>query len=124
MFDRHLVALRSEHRRRRDALVRALQRSAPSGALRFSIPEGGLFLWCRVAPDVSARAIQDRALRDGVSIVTGEPFYTDDAGAHEIRLCFSSRPPDVLARAAKVVAAAVADAARTAAAPPALRRLV
>jgi DNA-binding transcriptional MocR family regulator len=124
MFDRHLVTLRSEHRRRRDALARALQRAAPAGALRFSIPEGGLFLWCRVGPEVSAREVQERALRDGVSIVTGAPFYTDEAGAHELRLCFSSRPPEVLARAAKIVAAAVADAARITAAPPALRRLV
>src|SRR4051812_8836010 len=124
MFDRHLATLRGEHRRRRDALAKALQRAVPPGALRFSLPEGGLFLWCRVPPEVSARDIQERALRDGVSVVTGEPFYTDDAGTHELRLCFSARPPEVLAAAAKTVAAAVAAAARVAAPAPALRRLV
>jgi DNA-binding transcriptional MocR family regulator len=124
MFDRHLATLRGEHRRRRDALAKALQRAVPPGALRFSLPDGGLFLWCRVAPEVSARDIRDRALRNGVSLVTGEPFYTDDAGTHELRLCFSARPPEVLAAAAKTVAAAVAAAARVAAPAPALRRLV
>ena len=41
------------------ALVFALMSGpVPPGALRFSIPEGGLFLWCRVGPDVSARDVQ------------------------------------------------------------------
>src|SRR5215510_13399163 len=45
MFDRHLAALRVEHRRRRDTVVKALQRHAATGAMRFIVPDGGLFLW-------------------------------------------------------------------------------
>jgi DNA-binding transcriptional MocR family regulator len=111
-FDRHLTVLRCEHRRRRDALVKALQKHTPTGALRFSVPEGGLFLWCRLAGNVSARDVQERALRESVFIVTGEPFYVDGGGTSEVRLCFSTKPPEVAANAARTIASSVIAAAR------------
>lgn len=111
-FDRHLTVLRGEHRRRRDALVKALQKHAPTGALRFSVPEGGLFLWCRLAGNVSARDVQERALRESVFIVTGEPFYVDGGGTCELRLCFTTKPPEAAAKAARTIASSVIAAAR------------
>src|ERR1051325_4900919 len=41
VFDRHLETLRGEHRRRRDAMVKALRRHLPAGRPRFAVPEGG-----------------------------------------------------------------------------------
>jgi DNA-binding transcriptional MocR family regulator len=123
-FDRHLAALRAEHRRRRDSLVKALLRHTPAGALRFAAPDGGLFLWCRLQPHVSARLVQDRALRDSVFVVTGEPFYTDGGGAHELRLCFSSRPSETGARAARTIGQSVAFAMQCAHEPSPAARLV
>jgi hypothetical protein len=59
-----------------------------------------------------------------VFIVTGEPFYTDGSGTHELRLCFSARPPDVAARAAVTLGRSLAAATKQAATPEALNRLV
>jgi DNA-binding transcriptional MocR family regulator len=124
MFDRHLLTLRGEHRRRRDAVVKALQKHTPTGALRFSVPEGGLFLWCRLAGDVNARDVQERALADSVFIVTGEPFYADGGGTRELRICFTTKPPDVAAQAARVVAASVVSAMRQAIRAEPISRIV
>jgi DNA-binding transcriptional MocR family regulator len=110
MYDRHVSALRFEHRRRRDALVKALLKDAPPGALRFDVPEGGIFLWCRLAAGIAAREVQQRALAQSVFLVTGHPFYTDGGGDREIRLCFTARPTDVAARAAAVIGGCVAAA--------------
>jgi DNA-binding transcriptional MocR family regulator len=123
-FDRHLTGLRVEHRRRRDALVKALHKHTPAGALRFAIPDGGLFLWCRLAGETSARDVQQRALNDAVFIVTGEPFYTDGGGTREVRLCFSAKPPEVAARAARTIAASVVAAAHQAARSEPISRIV
>lgn len=112
LFDTHLSTLRVEHRRRRDSMARALQKYTPSGALRVGVPEGGLFFWCRLAAQASAREVQQRALAQGVAIVTGEPFYVDGGGTRELRICFTSRPSDVGVRAAKVIGESVAQAVR------------
>ena len=56
VFDRHLVTLKAEHRRRRDALVQALRQHVPAAALRFAVPDGGMYLWCQLEPHARCRS--------------------------------------------------------------------
>jgi len=120
VFDRHLAGLRGEHRRRRDAMVRALRQFVPPGQLRFDVPEGGLYLWCQLPADVRAQAVQQHARRESIVFVTGEPFYVDRGGSHELRLCYSGQPPERATRAAQCLARSIARAQRESAAEPAL----
>ena len=66
VLDRHLATLKAEHRRRRDAMVQALREHVPAGALRFSVPDGGMYLWCQLAGErARARRAGPRAPRIG-----------------------------------------------------------
>ena len=112
VFDRHLVTLKAEHRRRRDAMVQALRHQVPPGMLRFAVPAGGMYLWCQLPSRIRARAVQERAARDSVMIVTGEPFYVDQGGAHQLRICYTSQPSERAPRAAQIIARAIAGAER------------
>src|SRR6267142_1311424 len=114
VFDRHLVTLKAEHRRRRDAMVQALRQQVPPGTLRFTVPDGGMYLWCQLPSRVRARAVQERAARDSVMLVTGEPFYVDQGGAHQLRICYTSQPSDRAPRAAQIIARAIVAAERDA----------
>ena len=105
-FDAHIVGLRAEHRRRRDAMVKALRHAVPPGAMRFDVPEGGLYLWCQLR--VAARDVQQHAFRDRVVFVPGEAFYVDRGGAHHLRVCFTAQPADRAAFAAQTLARSVA----------------
>jgi DNA-binding transcriptional MocR family regulator len=109
-LDAHLSTLKAEHRRRRDAMVQALREHVPGGLLRFSVPDGGMYLWCQLLPHVRARAVQDRALRESVMVLTGEPFYVDQGGDHQLRICYTSQPAAHAARAAQTLARALAGA--------------
>jgi len=114
VFDRHLATLRGEHRRRRNAIVQAIRRQLPAGALRYQVPDGGMYLWCQLAPRLRARTVQDAAARESVIVVTGEPFYVDQAGASELRICYTSQPVPRADRIARTLARGVAAAAREA----------
>jgi DNA-binding transcriptional MocR family regulator len=107
-FDDHLVQLRDEHRRRRDAIDAALRRHGAAGLLQWRLPEGGLYLWGRLPPRISATSVLARALTESVGFVAGHRFYTDNAGQRELRLCFSSIPAaradDVAQRLVKSIA--------------------
>jgi DNA-binding transcriptional MocR family regulator len=120
VFDRHLAGLRGEHRRRRDAMVRALRQTVPAGQLRFAVPDGGLYLWCQLQGHVRAQAVQQHALRESIVFVTGEPFYVDRGGTRELRLCYTSQPPERAASAAQCLARSIAFAEREASVEPAL----
>src|SRR5262249_61182251 len=73
VFDRHVLTLKTEHRRRRDATVHALRQHVPAASLRYEIPDGGMYLWCQLPATVRARAVQDLARRASGLVVTGEP---------------------------------------------------
>jgi DNA-binding transcriptional MocR family regulator len=110
VLDRHLSTLKAEHRRRRDAMVRALREHVPASQLRFSVPDGGMYLWCQLPANVRARTVQDRALRESVMVLTGEPFYVDQGGDHQLRICYTSQPPGRALHAAKILARSLAAA--------------
>jgi DNA-binding transcriptional MocR family regulator len=98
-WDEHLVTLRAEHLRRRDMMLAALDRHLSPGALTVGQPNGGIYLWCRLASDIDATDLAREALASGVAIVAGESFYPDaisGSGRHELRLCFTSVAPSVL----------------------------
>jgi DNA-binding transcriptional MocR family regulator len=121
VFDAHLAALKAEHRRRRDAMVHAVRQHVPAGALRFTVPDGGMYLWCQMGTHVQARAVHEHALKDKVVVVTGEPFYVDQGGAHQLRICYTSQAPERAAHAAQVLARSLAAAARGTAESPRVR---
>src|SRR5262249_46945157 len=100
-FDRHVAGLPGEHPRRPDARVRALRQHTAPGQLRFSVPEGGLYLWCKLPERVRAMALRQETMRDRIVFVPGEPFYVDRGGAHELRLCFTAQLPERAPEAAR-----------------------
>lgn len=109
-FDDHLRTVRTEHARRCTQMIAAIQRHIPAGVLRFAKPQGGLYLWCRLAPGVDSTALLDRALSAGVAFVAGPPFYPDPAGQSELRLCFSSVLPTAIDDAIKRLAGCLQNA--------------
>jgi 2-aminoadipate transaminase len=88
------VELRTEHRRRRDAMISALERHGAGGRLQWTVPDGGMFLWCRLAGKLKASSVYAQALAESVAFVPGEAFYVDQAGERELRICFSAAPPN------------------------------
>ena len=81
--------------------------------LRFVRPQGGLYLWCRLAPGINSRALLDRTLASGVAFIAGDAFYPDPAGEAELRLCFSSVTPDAGNEAIRRLAMCLDETMRT-----------
>jgi hypothetical protein len=77
-------------------------------------PAGGLYLWCRLGQGLSATALHDRALANGVTFVPGPAFYPDPAGDGELRLCFTSVLPSTIDESVKRLARCVGEVRMTA----------
>jgi DNA-binding transcriptional MocR family regulator len=123
-FDRHLAELRAEHRRRRDALASALQRHGAASLLKWTMPEGGLYFWCKLGGRLQTAHVLARALAESVSFVHGEAFYADHAGERELRLCFSAIAPARADEVGRRLSRALAAARRETAPPPQLVAVV
>ena len=101
-------------------MVKALRQHVPERQLRFAVPEGGLYLWCRLPPAVRAKDVQRETFRDRVVFVPGEAFYVDRGGSHELRVCFTAQPPERAADAGRALARSIAAVEKRGEAEPAL----
>lgn len=92
-WSRHLRALSAELKTRRDAMTGALARQLPDLALPH-IPSGGYHLWVRL-PDGSVgsgaeAALTAAALRAGVAVTPGRPYFSAEPPAAHLRLSFAA----------------------------------
>jgi len=87
-FDDHVAGLRRAYRARRDALDAALT-ARLAGALSWSRPGGGMFLWARLAGGGDAAEILQLALQEGLAFVPGGEFHAEGEGRDTLRLNFS-----------------------------------
>jgi hypothetical protein len=79
----------SVYRARRDLMQDALEKHMPPG-VTWVRPEGGLYVWLELPPELDGDEVSDRALAEkAVSIVSGSTFYPVDPKRNTLRLSFS-----------------------------------
>jgi DNA-binding transcriptional MocR family regulator len=81
------------YRAKRDAMLAALEAHMPK-SVRWTKPEGGLFIWATLPESMSGAELLERAVREvKVAFVPGGAFFHDGSGANTIRLSFSLPEP-------------------------------
>jgi len=81
------------YRERRDAMVEAIDEYFPK-EVRYTVPQGGLFLWATLPGMIDTTDLLARALEREVAFVPGAGAYLDGNGTSSMRLNFSAMPPD------------------------------
>jgi len=92
-IDEHIAAIRVAYRRQKDAMLAAIETCFPA-EVHVTRPEGGMFLWATLPPQLSAMELLEHAAREKVVFVPGTPFFVDGGGAHNMRLNFSNTDED------------------------------
>jgi 2-aminoadipate transaminase len=87
-IDEQLDASRALYRRKSGRMLAALERSMPAGA-SWTRPQGGFFSWLTLPDGRDAADLARQAVKRGVGIVPGTPFYPDGRGGDKVRLSFS-----------------------------------
>ena len=74
---------------RRAAMLDALRTHLPAGC-RFTTPEGGLFVWAELPPEIDAKLLLERCIEAGVAFVPGGSFFPNGGHENTMRLNFSA----------------------------------
>lgn len=89
VYDSHTARTRAVYRERRDAMLAALERHMPED-VRWTRPEGGMFIWVELPEGLDAAELLERSIATaGVAFVPGRAFHADGTGANTLRLSFS-----------------------------------
>ncbi|HET7009926.1 MAG TPA: PLP-dependent aminotransferase family protein [Anaerolineales bacterium] len=101
----HLQRLTAANRARRDALLSALQRELGDLAT-WTRPEGGLFVWVTLPPDIDTWECFQPALQRKVAYIPGAAFDLAGGSRSTLRLNFSNVAPERIPEAVKRLAQA------------------
>ncbi len=95
LLDRHIPYIRSIYGQRRDTMLKALETYMPP-TVRWTKPEGGMFLWITMPEQYDGVQVLDSAVKKNVAFVPGQAFHANGGGSNTMRLNFSYSSPELL----------------------------
>ena len=87
-YDENLKKTCALYKRKKDLMIQAFEKYMPEG-VKWTNPEGGLFLFLKLPKQYDSRELFDLAIKENVAFVTGDAFHCDGTGKHTLRMNFS-----------------------------------
>ena len=92
-LDQHIPTIRKLYGDQCQAMLAAMKEHFPAG-VSWTEPEGGMFIWVTLPPQVDAMKLLEQSLAARVAFVPGAPFYANDPASNTLRLSFVTVPPE------------------------------
>jgi 2-aminoadipate transaminase len=112
-LDEHIGTLRTVYRQRRDVMLDAMAEFMPEG-VRWTHPQGGLFLWMSMPDEVDMHTLFDAAIERNVAFVPGYAFFTSDNPPSTGRLNFSNMDEELIVEGIRRLSDAIKEVQRAA----------
>ncbi len=91
----HAKEIRKVYGERRHIMTDSMEEHFPK-EVKWTKPEGGLFMWVEMPQEVDAWDLLDEATKEKVAFVPGSVFFPDETGRNTMRLNFSNARPDLI----------------------------
>jgi 2-aminoadipate transaminase len=85
----HVSEISNKYKVQRDCMLNLIKKYF-SSEIKYTIPDGGLFIWLTLPKHVDALKIIETAIDKGVAFVPGSTFFLDGKGKNTIRLSYSN----------------------------------
>ncbi|MEW9121756.1 MAG: PLP-dependent aminotransferase family protein [Thermotaleaceae bacterium] len=85
----HIDKIKEVYKERRNLMVDCIEREFPKD-IHYTTPEGGLFLWVELPPQIDTKELFYKALKNNVAFVPGAPFYPNGGHKNAFRLNYSN----------------------------------
>ncbi len=114
MLKSHIQKLVSVYSKKLDAMLTALHKYMPKlDGLRWTVPNGGLFLWLDLPMGIDAGKMFERAIANNVAYVVGSAFHYDGGRRNTMRLNFSFPTLDEIEEGIKRLSSVVEEEAKS-----------
>lgn len=94
-LDEHVKTIRSVYKERRDVMLEMMDEMFPP-EMRWTKPQGGMFLWGIMPEHMDAAEVLTAALKRKVAFVPGGSFHATGGGKNTMRINFSYSNPDTI----------------------------
>lgn len=107
-FDAHLDRIRTVYGARRDVMVEELRKAMPHG-VRFTEPEGGLFLWIDLPRGLRDDEVFKTGIARKVAVVPGSGFFVGAPVHGHLRLNYSNQKPEAIVHGVRELSIAMSE---------------
>ncbi|RKZ26761.1 aminotransferase [bacterium] len=87
-LDAHIEKVKKLYSKRRTVMVEAMEKYFPD-EVKFTRPNGGLFLWVQLPEGINTTALLPKAVEKNVAYIPGSAFYPEGGGDNTMRLNYS-----------------------------------
>ncbi len=94
-YKEHVDNIIALYRAQSDAMLAAMDKYFPS-TVKYTKPEGGMFIWVTLQEGVSALEVFHAAMEAKVAFVPGDPFYTHPENVNTLRLNYTNSTPEMI----------------------------
>lgn len=92
-IDAHIDTIREVYKKRCGLMLKTMAEEFPS-QVSFTRPQGGLFAWVELPPDMNARELLEKCLKRDVAFVPGGAFFPNGGRENTFRVNFSNMPEE------------------------------
>lgn len=107
-LDGHIEEIKKGYKRRRDAMLRALETYMPEES-SWTPAHGGFYVWVTTPDYIDNDQLLKTAVKNRVIYFTGKFFYLDHQNHNHFRLCFSRPDEDTITEGIRRVASALKE---------------
>ena len=94
-LDEHVKVIRATYKERRDVMLEMMDEMFPP-EMRWTHPQGGMFLWGIMPEHMDAADVLKVALQRKVAFVPGGAFHATGGGKNTMRINFSYSRPEII----------------------------
>jgi len=105
-LDKHIAKIIKLYKSQKQAMMSSIEKYFPEG-VKYTNPEGGMFLWGSLPNNLSAMKLFEAAIKDKVAFVPGDPFYVDNQITNTFRLNYTSADEPTIEEGIKRLAHAI-----------------
>lgn len=94
-IENHIDKIKALYKEQASAMLNAMAKYFPKD-IKYTKPEGGMFLWATLPEGVSAMEMFPKALQEKVVYVPGDPFYVGMKDVNAMRLNYTNADSDTI----------------------------
>ena len=107
-LDAHVEQIKALYKHRRDVIIESMEKMMPEG-VKWTHPEGGLFLWLTFPQGVSAAQVFMKCIEKNVAGVTGDAFLPNGKTDRNMRINYSNMPDEKIAEGIRRMSEAIKE---------------
>ncbi|MGI6742329.1 MAG: PLP-dependent aminotransferase family protein [Eubacteriales bacterium] len=108
-FDAHIEGIRRLYREKSSLMLSELDKLTDTG-LKFTRPEGGLFIWCTLPQGISLDSFIKEAMSRKLAVVPGTAFNCDvSAPSDSFRITYSTPSEDQIIRGVEIIGESIRE---------------